>query len=423
VATTLRLQPTVRQGMTVAEAVERIFSGAPPVRFEAYDGSATGPEDGPVVQVRSPDALSYVATAPGSLGMARAYVTGTLEVRGDLHAVLTALMDRVDQIRLRDLGEVVRGLGVGILRRPPLPAQERRVSGLRHSRWRDAQAISHHYDVSNRFYEMVLGPSMAYTCAVYPRPDASLEEAQATKFDLVARKLGLREGMSLLDVGSGWGGMAIHAAREYGVRALGVTLSRAQADWARRAVAEAGLDGLVEIRHGDYRDVHETGFDAVSSIGLTEHVGLHQLPRYVSHLRDRLRPGGRLLNHCITRPTTRARARAGAFITRYVFPDGELLGVGRIVSALQDHGLEVRHEENLREHYAMTLRDWGANLERNWQDAVAEAGLATSRVWRLYMAGSRVGFDRRGIELHQVLAVRTARSGVSGMPLRPSWGS
>jgi cyclopropane-fatty-acyl-phospholipid synthase len=204
---------------------------------------------------------------------------------------------------------------------------------------------------------------------------------------------------------------------------VGVPPSASRAACPPRAVADAGLDRLVEIRHGDYRDVRETGFDAVSSIGLTEHVGLHHLPRYVSQLRDRLRPGGRLLNHCITRPTTRARARAGAFITRYVFPDGELLGVGRIVSALQDHGLEVRHEENLREHYAMTLRDWGANLERNWQDAVAEAGLATSRVWRLYMAGSRAGFDRRGIELHQVLAVRTSRSGVSGMPLRPDWGS
>ncbi len=239
-ATTLQQEPTVRHGMSVAEAVERIFSGAPPVRFEAYDGTATGPEDAPVVEVRSPDALSYVATAPGSLGMARAYVTGALEVRGDLHGVLSAMMDQVDRIRLRDVGEIVRGMGIGILRRPPLPAQERRISGLRHSRSRDAQAISHHYDVSNRFYEMVLGPSMAYTCAVYPGADATLEEAQAAKFELVARKLGLRAGMSLLDVGCGWGGMAMHAAREHGVRVLGVTLSRAQVDWARRAVAGAG---------------------------------------------------------------------------------------------------------------------------------------------------------------------------------------
>ncbi|HSK25832.1 MAG TPA: cyclopropane-fatty-acyl-phospholipid synthase family protein [Jiangellales bacterium] len=413
--------------MTVAEAIERLFGGEAPVRFEAYDGTTTGPsgasDTGPVIEVRSPDALSYVATAPGSLGMARAYVTGAMEVRGDLHEALSLIMSHVDRIRLRDLGEIVRGLGIGVLRRPPLPAQERRVSGLRHSRSRDAQAISHHYDVSNRFYEMVLGPSMAYTCAVYPRLDATLEEAQATKFELVARKLGLREGMRLLDVGCGWGGMAMHAAREHGVQVLGVTLSRAQAEWARDAVAEAGLDKLVEIRHGDYRDVRESGFDAVSSIGLTEHVGLHQLPRYATHLRDRLRPGGRLLNHCITRPTTRARARAGAFITRYVFPDGELLGVGRIVSALQDNGFEIRHSENLREHYAMTLQDWGANLERNWDDAVAEAGLATSRVWRLYMAGSRVGFDRHGIELQQVLAVKIPRGGESGMPLRPDWGS
>lgn len=408
--------------MPVATAVARLVGDPLPVRVEAYDGSSAGPADGPVLSVRSPDALAYATTAPGSLGLARAYVAGAFDVQGDLYELLDRLQDTRDRVRLRDVADVVRGLGPSVLRRPPVPAQERRrVHGLRHSRNRDAQAVSHHYDVSNRFYELVLGPSMAYTCAVYSSPDATLEEAQEAKFDLVARKLGLRPGDRLLDVGCGWGGMVMHAARVYGVHALGVTLSREQADWARRAVAEAGLADLVEVRHADYRDVRETGFDAVSSIGLTEHVGEAGLDAYAATLRSRLRPGGRLLNHCITRPTTRERARAGAFIDRYVFPDGELLGAGRIVSALQDSGLEVRHEENLREHYALTLRDWGANLDRHWDEAVDEVGEATARVWRLYMAGCRVGFDRREVELHQVLAVRPAADGTSGLPLRPDW--
>jgi cyclopropane-fatty-acyl-phospholipid synthase len=239
----------------------------------------------------------------------------------------------------------------------------------------------------------------------------------------VARKLGLQPGVRLLDVGCGWGGMAMHAAEHFGASVLGVTLSRRQAEWAQKAVADRGLSGLVEIRHSDYRDVSETGFDAVSSIGLTEHIGKRNLPAYFAFLASRLRPEGRLLNHCITRATTRERARSGGFIDRYVFPDGELLGVGRIVSGMQDNGFEPRHGENLREHYAMTLRDWGANLDAHWDEAVAEVGERRARVWRLYMAASRVGFDVNRIQLHQVLGVRLGRRGASGMPLRPTWGS
>jgi cyclopropane-fatty-acyl-phospholipid synthase len=294
--------------------------------------------------------------------------------------------------------------------------------GRRHSKQRDAKAISHHYDVSNRFYEWVLGPSMAYTCACYPREDATLEEAQEFKFDLVARKLGLREGMRLLDVGCGWGGMVMHAAREYKVRALGVTLSRQQAEWAQRAIVEAGLADLAEVRHLDYRDVTETGFDVVSSIGLTEHIGEANVPGYFAFLYSKLRPGGRLLNHCITRPdSTDPAIRRGGFINRYVFPDGELETPGYLVTAMHEAGFEVRHEESLREHYAKTLAGWCANLERHWDEAVAEAGEGTSRVWRLYMAGSRLAFEQNHIQLHQVLGVKTDDGGRSGMPLRPDW--
>ena len=318
----------------------------------------------------------------------------------------------------------MRTVGLGLLRRPEVPAEEAVAPwrrGPRHSKRRDAAAISHHYDVSNRFYELVLGPSMTYTCAVYESPDASLEDAQSAKYDLVARKLALQPGMRLLDVGCGWGGMVRHAARHYGVRAIGVTLSRHQAAWAQEAIRREGLDHLAEVRFMDYRDVPEREFDAVSSIGLTEHIGARQLPVYAATLAAKLRPGGRLLNHCITRPTGRARAKAGGFIDRYVFPDGELESPGRIISAIEDNGFEVRHEENLREHYAMTLRDWGENLDRSWDEAVAEVGERRARVWRLYMAGSRVGFDINRIQLHQVLAVKLESGGRSGMPLRPTW--
>src|SRR6266496_4303625 len=393
--------------MALADVFERAAGPGAQVEFQAYDGSTAGQVGSGIrVVVRSPVAVSYLAQAPGGLGLARAYVAGHLEVEGDMYAALVRLSKA--QLNAMDWPERLRVL--------------RRLSGRRHSKQRDAGAISHHYDVSNRFYEWVLGPSMAYTCACYPHPEASLEQAQAYKFDLVARKLGLRPGMRLLDVDCGWGGMVRHAAREYGVRALGVTLSRQQAEWAQRAIGAAGLDGLAEVRHLDYRDVAEGDFDAISSIGLTEHIGKAQLPGYFSFLYGKLKPGGRLLNHCITRPDNREPAiRRGGFINRYVFPDGELEGPGFLVSLAHDCGFEVRHEENLREHYAQTLAGWCANLDAHWEEAVAEVGAGTARVWRLYMAGSRLGFERNHIQLHQVLCVRLTAEGASGMPLRPDW--
>jgi len=308
-------------------------------------------------------------------------------------------------------------------RQETLPRWRRIAEGLRHSRERDAESIGHHYDVSNSFYEKVLGPSMAYTCAVFPKPDSSLEEAQEEKFDLIARKLGLRPGMRLLDLGCGWGGMVRHAAKHYGVYALGITLSAAQANWAEAAVEADGLSDRVQIAHGDYRDTPGTGYDAVSSIGLLEHVGVRNYSAYFSFVVDKLRDGGRLLNHCITRPTNYQRVTTGAFIDRYVFPDGELTGAGRIITAAQDAGLEVRHAENLREHYALTLAAWCSNLARNWDACVADVGDATARVWGLYMAGSRRGFEINEVQLHQVLAVKVGPSGDAAFPLRPTWPS
>jgi cyclopropane-fatty-acyl-phospholipid synthase len=417
--------------MALADVFETIAGPEAPVEFRAYDGSSAGAPGAPVrITVRSPVAVSYLAQAPGELGLARAYVSGHLDVDGDMYTALarmtsaqTASLDIPERLRLL---AALGGPKVLWPRVPP-PPQEVRVNrrwlgGRLHSKDRDATAISHHYDVSNRFYEWVLGPSMAYTCACYPREDASLEEAQVYKFDLVARKIGLREGMRLLDVGCGWGGMVMHAAREYGVKALGVTLSAQQASWAQQAIAKAGLAGLAEVRHLDYRDVPETGFDAVSSIGLTEHIGKAGLPGYFGFLYGKLKPGGRLLNHCITRPDgNEPTRRRGGFINRYVFPDGELESPGYLISRMHDTGFEVRHEENLREHYAKTLAAWCANLDAHYDEAVAEVGPGTARVWRLYMAGSRLGFERNQIQLHQVLCVRLAPGGASGMPLRPDW--
>ncbi len=411
---------------SIASSVGRVVGDRPGLRITAYDGSTYGPDDAAVTfDIRTPEAVQYVATAPGDLGLARAYISGALGLHGDMHEALTMLvLDKSQDVSLRDKLATLRDLGTWVLRRPEVPPEEASPPwrrGLRHSKQRDAKAISHHYDVSNRFYEMVLGPSMTYTCAVYPDVDASLEAAQYAKYDLVSQKLALEPGMRLLDVGCGWGGMVMHAAEHYGVKALGVTLSRQQAEWAQKAIAERGLVDQAEVRFLDYREVPEAGFDAVSSIGLTEHIGRRNLAAYFALLSEKLRPEGRLLNHCITRPTTKERARAGGFIDRYVFPDGELLGVGAIISAMQDQGFEPRHEENLREHYAMTLRDWGVNLQSNWDEAVSEVGLRRARVWELYMVASRVGFDVNNIQLHQVLGVKLGERGSSGFPIRPAY--
>jgi cyclopropane-fatty-acyl-phospholipid synthase len=409
---------------TLAQLFELLLDDDVPVGFRAYDGSISVRSDAVgAVEIRTPRALRYLVTAPGELGLARAYVAGDIEVHGDLHATLHALVTHHrGEIPWRQLAAAVRRW---MLRRPAIPPEESRAArrrGLaRHSRTRDARAISHHYDVSNRFYELVLGSSMAYSCAVFATPSTTLSEAQREKFDLICRKLDLKAGERLLDIGAGWGGLVRHAAEHYGVRALGVTLSREQADWASRATGEAGLYHRADVRFLDYRDLVATGFDAISSVGAMEHIGTSELGDHFLAMAARLRPEGRMLNHTITRSSNRQRQRTGPFIDRYVFPDGELQGLGTVIGAMHDHGLEVRHEENLREHYAITLREWSANLERDWQRAVAEVGERRARVWRLYMAISRVGFDLNRIQIHQILGVHVGAEGRSGMPPRPSW--
>jgi cyclopropane-fatty-acyl-phospholipid synthase len=418
--------------MALAEVFEAIAGPDAPVEFRAYDGSTAGTKGSDVtITVRSPVAVSYLAQAPGALGLARAYVSGHLDVDGDMFTALSRLTKAQEtHISWGDRLRLLQNLGgpkVLVPRIPPPPQEvnvnrRRFLVGRMHSKNRDANAISHHYDVSNRFYEWVLGPTMAYTCACYPTETATLEEAQEYKFDLVSRKLALKPGMRLLDVGCGWGGMVMHAAREYGVKALGVTLSEQQALWAQQAIKEAGLEDLAEVRHLDYRDVKETDFDAISSIGITEHIGKANVPGYFSFLNGKLKTGGRMLNHCITRPDNSVPSiKKEGFINRYVFPDGELEGPGWLVGTMNDHGFEIRHEENIREHYSKTLAAWCANLDAHWDEAVAEVGQGTARVWRLYMAGSQFGFDTNVVQLHQILGVKLHADGRSGMPLRPDW--
>ncbi|HYO85730.1 MAG TPA: class I SAM-dependent methyltransferase [Dermatophilaceae bacterium] len=426
----------------VADLVRAVTREPLPFRVTAYDGTDLGPADAPIrFHLASPAGLRHLLGAPGDLGAARAHLTGQLLIDGvhpgDPYPAF-ALIKRQLQLRRptpAELAGVVAGvvaglgpsgLGLSDLRTPARPEQERPPRWLRPLQgWRgwdrSARAVNHHYDVSNAFYERVLGPSMTYTCAVYADPSDSLEQAQDRKYALVAGKLGLRPGMTLLDVGCGWGGMVRHAAREHGVRALGVTLSREQAQWAQQAIEREGLSHVAQVRHLDYRKLAPGRFDAISSIGLTEHVGARNYPGYFAFLRSRLRPGGRLLNHCITRVDGRSSVRPQAFTDRYVFPGGELAAPGRIIAAAHDAGLEVQHEENLRMHYAHTLTAWCANLVTHWDECVAEVGEVTARVWGLYLAGSRFAFETNGLQLHQVLATRPSADGSPGFPLRPDW--
>ncbi|MCU1493908.1 MAG: SAM-dependent methyltransferase [Acidimicrobiaceae bacterium] len=411
--------------------ITMLLGDVPPVRFVFWDDSSVGPETSPgLVRVHSPDVLRRMLWSPDEIGVVRAFVAGELDVEGDLYGTLRALHNASpSRIRFgpRALVSLLRGATrTGALGRPLAPPpEEMRSSRLRrHSKDRDAAAIGHHYDVGNDFYRLVLGPSMTYSCARFETSTTSLEDAQAAKHDLVARKLGLHErsGARLLDIGCGWGSLAIHAAERYGAEVVGITLSQQQAELARARVKEAGLAGKVEIRLQDYRDLAGETFDAVSSIGMFEHVGSEQSSWYFSTVRSLLGPGGRLLNHAISAPGG-SKLEGRTFMHRYVFPDGELIDVGEVALAMERAGFEVRDVESLREHYATTLRAWVANLEEHYDEAVALVGDGRARVWRFYMAASANGFEDGGLSVHQVLGVVPGPTGWSGMPrTRAEWG-
>ena len=417
---------------SVAASIRAGLGPDAPVQVEAC-GALAGPPDATVRLVVHDGALAHLARTPGELGFARAYVEGSLDVEGDLVALVRArARTGTVQLPLHDRMALLRAVGVDPWRRAPaIPAEEAPPPTRtgRHSRRRDHRAIRHHYDVGNAFYELLLGPSMVYSCAYFGADDDTLETAQHDKLELVCRKLGLRPGMRLLDVGCGWGSLVVHAARHHGVEAVGITLSARQAAYARDRVAAAGLGHRVEIREADYRDLRRERFDAVASVGMVEHVGRSELVAYFRCLHDALTPQGRLLNHQIglghdpRHPGRRtAQLDPDGFMQRYVFPGGELHDIGELVACLQQSGLEARHVESLREHYTWTTRRWLANLERHEAEVVRLVGPARARVWRLYLAGASVGFETGALQVHQVLAVRTPTAGPdrgrSAFPLR-----
>jgi cyclopropane-fatty-acyl-phospholipid synthase len=428
---------------TMRPMLEKLLGDPLPVDFEFWDGSTlrgngngtNGDPNRHALRVTSPDALRHIAWAPGELGFARAYVCGDLDATGDLAETMRTFQASMpDDIvvaasALPAVLSTARSLGA-LTPRPSAPPEELAPRGVRHSVRRDRQTVSHHYDVGNDFYRLVLGPAMTYSCARFVTPETSLADAQAAKHELICRKLGLadeafrtacRHGRPrVLDVGCGWGSMALHAAGHHGVDVVGITISAEQADLARKRAADAGLGDRIEIRLQDYREVDDGPFDAISSIGMAEHVGAKNMVRYFSKLYGLVRDGGRVLNHAIA-SVGGSRLSSRSFVGRYVFPDGELLDLADTIRAMERAGFEVRDVENLREHYAETLRRWVANLDEHWDEAVELVGSRRARVWRLYMSGSINGFDDNGLQLYQTLGVRSARRPTDLPPTRRDW--
>ncbi len=381
-----------------------------PFAIELWDGTTllpTGPSGGPTFRVRSPRALGHVLRAPGQLGLGRAYVSGEIEV-DDMDAVLELLDGyRVPPLRTRTKARLAAAaVRAGALRSiPRAPANELRPQGRRHSRERDRRAVTHHYDVSNEFFRLLLGESMTYSCAIFSRGARTLEEAQRAKLEIVCTKLELRAGERLLDVGCGWGSLALHAAREHGVQVCAVTLSEPQAALARERAGAAGLADRIEIRVADYRDLVGERFDAIASIGMVEHVGAVNIDAYARQLAAVLAPGGRLLNHGIAR-LRHGDPEAGPFSERFVFPDAAPLHVSRVLVAVEAAGLEPTHIESFRPDYGRTLREWARNLDQHAERAEALIGPERMRVWRLYVRAARRGFDNGFTSIFQILAHR-----------------
>ncbi|MEU5859151.1 cyclopropane-fatty-acyl-phospholipid synthase family protein [Nocardiopsis dassonvillei] len=395
-----------------------LFNGVLPVRLRAWDGSEAGPADAPLALLRDRDALRHILARPGELGLARAYVTGSLDVEGDLTDALSRVWASVREngTSLPGPAEWARAartlLALGVVGSPPpVPPAEARLRGRPHSSERDAAAVSHHYDAGNDLYELLLDETMAYSCAYWTSDDPgyTLADAQRDKLDLVCRGLRLGEGDRLLDVGCGWGSLTLHAARHHGARVTAVTLSARQRDHVAARVREEGLSDLVEVRLQHYRDVTDDGFDAVAAIEMGEHVGRDEYAPFARRLHDRLRPGGRLLVQQMSRRG--AQPGGGPFIERYIAPDMHMRPLGETVGLLEGAGLEVRGVRAMREHYVRTARAWLEVLERRFDELVALAGPETARVWRLYLAGGALAFEEGRMGVDQILAVRPDRAG------------
>ncbi|HEX4009850.1 MAG TPA: cyclopropane-fatty-acyl-phospholipid synthase family protein [Solirubrobacteraceae bacterium] len=391
----------LRRELTAA-LPERPFA----VRF--WDGTvveATEP-DAPTFDFRSPEALAHVIRAPGELGLGRAYVLGLVEtddIQKSLSVVDTFEPPRLSPAQMARLGAaLVRACG--LVKPPRVPASELRLKGERHTVGRDRNAVRYHYDAGNAFFALFLDPSMTYSCAYFKGGAQDLAEAQEAKLRLVCTKLDLKQGERVLDVGCGWGSFAIHAATHFGVEVLGVTLSEQQVKLGRERVREAGLEDQVTLRVADYRELGGDSFDAISSIGMVEHVGEERIDLYMRTLSDLLRPGGRLLNHGIAKLMDLDTKDEGAFSERFVFPDGVPLPLSRIAQAMERTALVVRHVEGLPEDYARTLGYWIASYEERYDEAVRLAGEERARVWRLYLRAARAGFTTGWASVYQVLA-------------------
>ena len=379
-----------------------------PFALRFWDGTTVGATqpDAPTFSFRSPEALAHVIRAPGELGLGRAYVLGLIEtddIEKSLRVVDTFEAPRVSPAQLAKLG-VALIRACGLVRPPRIPASELRLTGERHTAARDRRAVRYHYDAGNDFFALFLDPSMTYSCAYFKGGAQTLQDAQQAKLDLVCTKLDLQDGERILDVGCGWGSFAIHAAANYGVDVLGVTLSEQQVKLGRERVREAGLQDKVQLRVADYRELAGGQFDAISSIGMVEHVGEERIDLYMSTLSELLRPGGRLLNHGIAKLMDFDTKDEGAFSERFVFPDGVPLPLSRIVQAMERTGLVVSHVEGLPEDYAETLRYWIAAYEERYGEAVRLAGEERARVWKLYLRAAHAGFTTGWASVYQVLA-------------------
>jgi cyclopropane-fatty-acyl-phospholipid synthase len=382
-----------------------------PFRLELWDGTELPPSatnghgPGPTFSVRSPRALGHILRAPGQLGLGRAYVTGDLDV-DDVDAALNLLdawqappIDTRTKAQLA-LAAIRAGAWRGV---PRVPAAELRPRGRRHGIERDRRSVRHHYDVSNEFFRLFLGPTRTYSCAIFSRGATTLEEAQEAKLELVCTKLALQPGQRILDVGCGWGSFAVHAAARHGAHVTGITLSEPQARGARELAAEHGVADKVDIRVADYRELTGERFDAIASIGMVEHVGNAQIDEYARRLRSLLVPGGQLLNHGIAR-LRHGDPEAGPFSERFVFPDAAPLHLSRVLHALEAAGFVTEHVEGFADDYAETLRHWARRLDEHRDEALRLAGAERLRVWRVYLRAARRGFESGFTSIYQVRA-------------------
>lgn len=404
----------------LAVAVLRSIFGAAYARefgVRLWDGTRIPGLEGErfVLLVNSAGALRTAFTPPLELSAGRAFGGGMLDVEGDLVSAVDALYAASASLRGRELVRLA-----GLLRRLPKETtprlREAKLRGRTHSRKRDRAAIGFHYDQPIEFYRSFLDRDMVYSCAYFDEGADSIDAAQSAKLDYTLRKLRLRPGERLLDIGCGWGALVIRAA-QMGAYALGITLSRLQYEEARRRIAAGGVSAFATVELCDYRELRGELFDKIVSIGMFEHVGRSKFGEYFAGTYDALRPGGLFLNHAIADQSRDRRGeRASGFMGRFIFPDGELVSVSEGLGAAERAGFEVRDVENLREHYARTLRAWVVNLERNRDAAIAAAGDASYRLWRLYMAGSAQGFTVGRIGVYQSLLARPHDGGRVEIP-------